>query len=275
MMRRLRVERLNVREAPVEELPPTSDMWVPGHLRRVLARDPASGATTYVSEIPPGYRRDHERRYRDARPAGRFEHHRIHEEGVLLEGRYDFGGWYGLDALSYLNHPPTWVHPADQCVPGGARLLMKLSGPLAFDYLDIPEKWDGTEFAVDAAAAGPYEGVTTRSLVPEDGLVRADGSRWVRLWDDPIAGWTTWFVTVPPGWRGVGPIRDEPGGDEVFLLEGDARLLIGEELQHLSAGDYACDPERSRSGGPEECSVAGATLMRWTRSGAATAEDRR
>lgn len=265
-MRRLRVERLNFRDAPIEELPPSSDMWVPGHRRRVLSFDPATGARTYVSEIPPLYRRDRERRYRERHAPGRFEHHRIHEEGVILEGRYDFGGWYGFDALSYLNHPPSWIHPADQCVPDGARLLMKLSGPLEFEYFDIPAEWDGREYALDPIAAAPFVGVTSARLEAEQGRRHADGSWWSRLWHDPVEGWTSWFVTVPPGWTGSGgPPTDRAGGDEVFVIDGAIRLRIGEEVQCLIAGDYACDPDRYRTGGAAESSEEGARLMRWTR----------
>jgi hypothetical protein len=266
MMRRQRVERLNVNDAPIEELPPSSDMWVPGHRRRVLAHDPETGAKTYVSEIPPRYRRDHERAYREQHPPGRFEHHRIHEEGAILDGRYDFGGWYDFDAMSYLNHPPTWVHPADQCVPQGARLIMKLSGPLAFDYHDIPSDWDGTEFPLDPAAAAPYRGVTATSLQAGSGETRSDGSRWQRLWHDPLHGWTTWFVTIPAGWRGSGSGRERPGGDEVFVIGGDVALVVGDEVQPLVAGDYVCDPDVLRYGGMAESSRDGALLLRWTRN---------
>lgn len=265
MMRRIRVDRLNFRDAPVEELPPTSDMWVPGHRRRVLSHDAATGAKTYVSEIPADYRRDHERNYREQHAPGRFEHHPIHEEGVILDGRYDFGGWYDFDALSYLNHPPTWVHPADQCVPQGARLLMKLSGPLVFDYVDIPADWDGEEFALDPAAAAPFAGVSSVRLEPGHGVRRSDGSTWSALWHDPVDGWTSWFVSLPAGWSGEGEASDRPGGDEVFVIEGAVDLRIGDEVQPLVAGDYACDPERFRTGGRAESSPSGATLMRWTR----------
>lgn len=269
MMPRLRVERLNVNDAPIEELPPSSDMWVPGHRRRVLAHDIATGAKTYVSEIPPDYRRDHECSYRETYPPGRFEHHSVHEEGVVLDGHYDFGGWYYANAMSYLNHPPTWVHPADQCVPQGARLIMKLSGPLTFDYADIPADWDGTEFPLDPAAAAPHRGVTATSLRAGAGGPRKDGSWWQRLWHDPLHGWTTWFVTIPAAWRGSGPGTEEMGGDEVFVINGDVSLVVGDTVQPLAVGDYVCDPDVFRQGGTAETSREGALLLRWTRSATA------
>jgi hypothetical protein len=123
MMHRVRTGPVDVRDAPVAELPHTSDMWAPGAVRRVLAQDSATDAITYVPEIPAGYRRRAEVEYRRTYPAGRFEYHTCHEEGFILAGRYHFGGWYDWNALSYLNHPPTWVHPADQHAPDGARLV--------------------------------------------------------------------------------------------------------------------------------------------------------
>lgn len=272
MVRRLRVERLNVREAPIEELPPTSDMWIAGHRRRLLSHDPVTGARTYVSEIPADYRREHERAYREQHPPGRFEFHAMHEEGVSLDGRYDFGGWYDFDAPCYLNHPPTWVHPADQCVPDGARLIMKLSGPLDFAYTDIPNDWDGAEFAIDPAAAAPYEGVTATRLDLEPG-VGPDGLHRQRLWTDPIEGWSTWSVVIPAGWRGHGEAWDVVGGDEVFVVSGAVDLRVGDDLQQFVAGDYACDPDVLRSGGEAESSPTGAHLIRWTR-GTSPQEDR-
>lgn len=266
MMDRRSVQPLEVRDAPVMELPPTSDMWVPGARRRVLSHDEVTGEITYISELPPGYRREHEVAYREGHPPGRFEYHDCHEEGFILDGRYDFGGWYDWDALSYLNHPPTWVHPADQCVPDGARLLMKLSGPLAFEYTDIPSDWDGTEFAVDPARAAPWPGVTRREL-GAPGRPTAD-AEWTELWNDPVRGWTTWFGVLAPGWRGSGQGFSRPGGDEVFVLEGDVSLRIGGDLHTLTAGQYACDARRYEDGGEEERSTTGCVLIRWTRDAA-------
>ena len=264
MMDRRSVERIDVGDAPIVELPATSDMWVPGARRRVLSHDEATGEITYISELPSGYRRQHELNYRQQYPPGRFEYHDCHEEGFILDGRYSFGGWYDWDALSYLNHPPTWVHPADQCVPDGARLLMKLSGPLAFEYLDIPEHWDGEEFAVDPSRAAPWVGVTRNELgVPDLGR---DDAGWTELWRDSVRGWTTWFGVLPPGWRGSGEGYSRPGGDEIFVLTGDVTLRVGGELLSLRAGQYVCDAQHHEDGGREQHSTGGCVLIRWIRS---------
>jgi hypothetical protein len=265
MMDRVRVEPLNVRDAPIADLPPDSDMWVPGARRRVLAHDASTDAITYVSEIPTGYRRSHEVAYREQWPAGRFEHHACHEEGFILDGRYDFGGWYGWGALGYLNHPATWVHPADQCAPEGARLLMKLSGPLDFVYTDIPEDWDGREYPVDPDRAAPYDGVSSVGLARGDGEEDETGRRWRRLWHDPVGGWTTWLLSAPPGWQGRGDRHQRGSGDEIFLLAGDLTTrILGEEVA-LRDGDYACDPDLLEDGGAAERSVDGCLAVRWTR----------
>jgi hypothetical protein len=266
MMPRLAVRPLNVADAPIAELPPTSDMWVPGARRRVLAHDPSTDAITYVSEIPVGYRRDAEAAYRQAHPPGRFEYHHCHEEGFILDGRYDFGGWYDWDALGYLNHPSTWVHPADQCAPEGARLIMKLSGPLDFKYRDIPEDWDGQEFPMDPERAREQRGVSSLALDP-DGPSETDasGRRWQRIWHDVAGGWTTWLMTVPARWSGRGDGSSGPGGNELFVLTGDLRVRAFGDLVDLRAGDYVCDPERFEDGGAAERSEAGCVAIRWTR----------
>lgn len=266
MMSRRMTERVNVRDAPIMELPPTSDMWVPGARRRVLAHDAETDAITYVSEIPMGYRRDAEVAYRQRHPPGRFEYHHCHEEGFILEGRYDFGGWYGWNALSYLNHPSTWVHPADQHAPDGATLIMKLSGPLEFSYADIPEDWDGREFPADAGLAGPHQGVSSRRLdASGGGTVDPSGRRWQRIWEDVVGGWITWLVSVDPGWRGKVDGWAADGGDELFILSGGLRKRIHGDLIDLSEGDYVCAPDRFEDGGADERSDNGCVAIRWTR----------
>jgi hypothetical protein len=265
MMQRVRADPENVHDAPIAELPPTSDMWVPGARRRVLAQDPATDAITYVSEIPVGYRRQVEVDHRREHPAGRFEFHHCHEEGFILAGRYDFGGWYDWNALSYLNHPSTWVHPADQHAPDGARLIMKMSAPLDFVYRDIPSDWDGVEFPADPERAGGHRGVSSRPLDPDGGRPDRTGRRWQRLWHDVVNGWTTWLVVVPPSWRGSGDGRTAAGGDELFLLSGDVRTRVGGDLVDLREGDYVCDTDRFEDGGATERSGTGCLMIRWTR----------
>lgn len=266
MMRRVAAGPLNVRDAPIAELPPTSDMWVAGAHRRVLAHGPGSDAITYVSMIPVGYRRPAEAEQRQRHAPGRFEHHHCHEEGFILRGRYDFGGWYEWNALSYLNHPSTWVHPADQEAPDGATLLMKQSGPLDFVYSDIPEGWDGREYPADPERAGPHQGVSSQPVDPEGGgELDASGRRWQRLWHDQVSGWTTWLLTVPAGWRGGGAGWAEEGGDELFVLSGGLRTRIHGGLVELAEGDYVCSPQRYEHGGADEQSVQGCVAVRWTR----------
>lgn len=265
-MQRLRVDPLNVRDAPVAELPPTNDMWVEGARRRVLSHDPDTGAITYVSELPAGYRRPAEIAYRRERPAGRFEYHTCHEEGFILEGRIDFGGWYDWQALAYLNHPSTWVHPADQCAPDGALLIMKLSGPLDFAYVAISEDWDGREYAADPGRAGPHHGASSLPVdVRADGREDGSGRRWQRAWTDVASGWTTWVVQAHAGWRGVGDGWSVAGGDELFVLSGDMRTRVRGDLVHLRQGDYVSDPERFEDGGGAEASEDGFVVIRWTR----------
>lgn len=265
-MPRRRVEPLNVRDAPVVELPPTNDMWVAGARRRVLSHDPETDAVTYVSQLPVGYRRPAEIVYRRERAAGRFEYHTCHEEGFILDGSVDFGGWYPWQALAYLNHPSTWVHPSDQCAPDGAMLIMKLSGPLDFAYVDIPEEWDRREYPFDPQRAGPHRGTSSQPVdTAAGGGMDASGRRWQRMWVDVVGGWTTWVLQLGAGWRGRGDGWAADGGDEIFVVSGDLRTRIDGQLVHLRQGDYVCAPDRFEDGGASEGSDEGCVAIRWTR----------
>jgi hypothetical protein len=157
------------------------------------------------------------------------------------------------------------VHPADQHAPEGAKLIMKMSGPLDFTYSDIPAGWDGNEFPADPQLAGEHRGVSSRPIDPAGGQPDRTGKKWQRLWHDVVTGWTTWLVTAPPGWRGEGEARSVPGSSEWFLLSGDLRTRIHGDLVDLRAHDYACDPHRFEDGGAAESSTTGYVAIRWTR----------
>ena len=59
------------------------------------------------------------------------------------------------------------------------------------------------------------------------------------------------------------------GADQVFVINGDVSLVVGDTVQPLAVGDYVCDPDVFRHGGTAETSREGALLLRWTRSATA------
>ena len=261
-MQRVRFEPRNLDDVPLLDNLPGR----PGATRRILWRDEASGSTTFVQTMPPGYRPPNDSQRGDQR----FEAHSCHEELFNLRGVFHFGDWYDLPSLGYLNHPPYWVHPVDQTTETGVTFLIKFSGELDFFFYDVPEAWDGREFVhPDAGEPSPSRGLSSVHVdsVPW-GTVRNDdgtsmGFHAKHLWDDEAAGWVTWLARYPTGRRGQGPQREVAGGgDEWFVLAGSLRITGGLTVRQ---GDYLCDPERAVDGGASAASDDGCVAIRWTR----------
>jgi hypothetical protein len=249
------MQRIAVPPTPIAAFPVVHPE---GGLIRQAIVDVPDGPKMILLTMPPGHRQ----RYHDRG----FEYHSFHEEIFLLDGYVQFGDWYDWTALGYINHPPNWIHPADQRTNVGATMLVKIAGPVDFTFKPIPDDWDGQEYVEgDVPAAAGMRGVTRQAL---DGLpwepVTLPGGRDMgfvarHIWDDPD-GWVTWMMRAPAGWRTEGGhVRD--GGDEIFLLEGDLTI---EGVGRLAGRSYYCDPEKTVTGKSTE---AGFTAIRWTRGG--------
>lgn len=225
--------------------------WPSGTRRTTFSTDPESGAEFFLLQIPPGYVRPAERELSE-RGAHRFEWHSCHEEIFCLEGEIRFGNFYRLAALGYLNHPPFWVHPADQYSDMGATLLIRNSGLCDFAYEDIPAGWDGVEYVLPAKGKpSTMAGVTTRSLTPGTADDQAVSETLYR-WDD---GMVTEACAVPAGWSGF----ERPVGTEmIFVLAGDIGVG-GRQLGRWGYSSHRSGPERSLS------SNSGAVFVRWAR----------
>ncbi|MCS6802725.1 MAG: hypothetical protein RMM58_00665 [Chloroflexota bacterium] len=250
------MRRIAVPPTPLEAFP---EVRTPqGTLRRVIVDEPA-GPKTLVLTYPPGTR---------SRFADRgFEYHSCHEEIFLLDGYLQFGDWYDWSALGYINHPPYWVHPADQRTAVGATMLVKIDGPVDFGFEPIPPNWDGREYFAAAAPtisrARPVRNVMLNDIPWErvslpDG--RDMGFEAKHLYDDPESGWTTWLMRAPAGWRTQGG-RIREGGEEIFLLEGDLTI---EGVGRLVGRSYYCDPDKTITG---KWTERGCVAIRWTRGG--------
>ncbi|GAA3733794.1 hypothetical protein GCM10022239_07480 [Leifsonia bigeumensis] len=258
-MTRVTVGPVNVSRLPMESNIPGR----PGVTRQVLSHNALTGATTLIQVMPAGYRPP------NGEPQGsrKFEMHTCHEELFALEGTFHFGSWHTLSALGYLNHPPYWVHPADQTAATPVTFLIKFSGALDFAFEDIPSGWDGREYVHPSA---PPES-TLRGCSP----VSVDELEWVyatdpggaplgfeikEVWPGEVGGWSTSLNRYPAGWRGSGEPQRLDGGDEWFVLSGSLHLGDGVTL---TAGDYYCDAEQTIDGGASAYSDDGCLAIRW------------
>ncbi len=247
----------------LESLPVT--VAASGSRRRVL-RANAEGGKTGWSQMPGGWVSPY------ARP-GVFEMHSNDEEVFVLEGEIRFGPYYTVTAGTYLNHPPYWVHPSEESNDPvqPTTLLTKTSHATDFHFEPIPEGWDGREYFGGPAWDGPRgKGHTAlRFLDVPAGPVRWHGEetglRARTLWFNPRSGWTTWICEAPAGWVAPGLLESVPGGDEVFLLEGDLTTRAGEGTATLHAGGYYFSGAVFTWPGGVARSERGFRAVRWTR----------
>ncbi|MFN8533294.1 MAG: hypothetical protein U0556_07085 [Dehalococcoidia bacterium] len=215
------------------------------------------------------------------RPAGRvggggrthhFEYHTPQEEIFVLEGSVAFGDFYRADALAYLNHPPYWLHPAEQRFDPhrDTRMLIRLTKPIDTTYLPMPDDWDGREYF--AEESGTPRGVAISALqldlvrygpVLRDGL--ASGEEAGVLWHSPAEGLVTWLWRLPPGWQGVGdPWQVDGASDELYVLSGDLTTNHGGQRVQLRTGSYYCYPGVLYDGGREAHTDRGLLAVRWS-----------
>lgn len=241
--------------------------WQPGTERTVITVDPRTAGSTYLVRFPAGYERP---QYRHPAPGvpEQFEWHSCHEEIFCLEGSIRFGSWYVLPEMGYLNHPPRWVHPADQHSIEGCLLLIKNSSPCDFVFRDIPAQWDGVEYLDDGAPRAPRPdeaaGVSTVALdgIPWSPASTATGTplgfdgRPVYQHPD---GRTTWMARLPAGWSPPSG-ADRGAAESLFVVDGSV-TVAGEPLDRhgYASGD------RGQLLAPDTHTDHGATVVCWSR----------
>lgn len=229
--------------------------WPKGTERTILSRDPVTGAATFLLRLPPGYHRPEERARAESGDR-RFEWHSCHEEIFCLRGEIWFGDHYSMRALGYLNHPPYWVHPADQHSESGVTLLIKNSRRVEFEYGPIPQPWNGREYC--HVERGSLEddpnGVTSLSVdaVP---WRSEDGVRVKPLYQFRD-GMHTELLRLPPKWRGAA----EPDLRREMLFVIDGTLRIGET--ELAEWGYCSGAGSQLANASTD---TGATVIRWHR----------
>src|SRR5690606_30892924 len=164
--------------------------------------------------------------------------------------------YYSMSALGYLNHPPYWVHPADQHSPNGVTLLIKNSGPVDFEYVPIPQKWNGKEFcAVERGI--PADDSTGISSLPVVSVPWAwQGTFQVRTLYEFRDGMRTELPRLPPGWRADS--ESDLQREMLFVLDGNLR--VGDK--ELAEWGY-CSGRGSQLA--QASTEVGATVIRWRR----------
>ncbi|KAB2977613.1 hypothetical protein F8R89_00765 [Streptomyces sp. SS1-1] len=243
--------------------------WQPGTERTVISTDAATGASTYLLRFPPGY--DRGMRHRPDGVAEQFEWHNVHEEVFCVEGRLTFGEWFELPSPGYLNHPPRWLHPANQYSDEGCVLLIKNSSPFDFCYTDVPQDWNGVEHLVDRdpdqpAAPGDLPAVTALAVndLPRRPVrTRAGkdtGLTAAAVYHNPVSGWTTWTAEVPAGWTGAA-FDGGTDAESAFVLDGEIDL----DGRRIGKWGYG-SAEHGLLTSPSAASPTGATVLCWTRS---------
>lgn len=257
-MKRLLVAPTNIADIPAEVRPN-------GSVRRVLYRDEETTATTFVYTLPAGWISQY--------AAGNLVYHSKREEFFNLSGTFQFGDWYEFVSPGYVNHPPYWVHPSDERTASGVTLLCKYFVPNTLDFLDIPPDWDGAQFRAPGTPDDPLAGEAVNLAIDKlawhpvaDSAGAPLGFEAITLYVDE-EGWTTWLMRVPAGWRGGGPVTERPGGDELYLVDGDLTVARS-GVARLNAGSYYCYPDRIVDGGANDFSEQGCTAIRWTRDAA-------
>ncbi len=199
-----------------------------------------------------------------------FEYHTLHEEIFFLSGTMNFGNVYKIAAPGYLNHPPFWKHVTNFFVEkdnGMVTMLMRSGTQPVVQLENFPQDWDG-----QCGFAPASRSIGTRNLQLDDLpwlplRSRGGGETGLeakRLGEDRDDGWTTWLMRVPAGWQTRGPAVTRPGGDELYVVEGD--LVLGPPTRTaLRKSGYVCRASTIGDGDGYLSSVGGATFVRWTR----------
>lgn len=198
-----------------------------------------------------------------------FEYHTPQEEIFFLGGAVSFGDFYRADSPAYLNHPPYWLHPAEQrfSPDADAKMLVRLSKPIDTFYVPIPPGWDGREY-FDGGRAGPPAvsvlplGELTYGPVLHYGAPTGEEAGVV--WRNDAENITTWLWRVPAGWRSTNRSWLVTGAsDEVYVLEGDLVAIHDNRRVNLAAGSYYCYPDTLYGGGTAS-SETGLLAVRWS-----------
>lgn len=191
---------------------------VPGPVWKPLRRDPSTGATTFMTHLPPNW---HD-------PL--LDWHPTTEEGFKLAGKTVLGdpaideGYTELGRGCYLYRPPGILHgPVSAPVDEGSTILQRMNGemrilrydgdefphahlqPITDQHVDWPVAWnerlDTNALAWEPVVSGPWSGAAIK-----------------RLHRNRVTGGGAVLLQLPAGWSGAGSAARGPL--EEFVVEG-------------------------------------------------------
>ena len=253
-MRRMPVAPINLSDLEWSRTPKSEQL--------VIAEDPATESRTFLMKWPGSHRQCDE--------DTELEYHTIHEEIFCVGGVIEFGSWYKMREMGYLNHPPYWVHPRQQRTDVGVEMLIKCSGPVDFGFVPIPDGWDKSEYVASAAPSiSPNAGVSCLQMdeLPWQPATKRDGSATgyeaKTIYHNVETGWTPWLMRAQAGWSGTGDVKKAGEGDEMFLLDGDITIVTDDPVR-LTGRSYYCNLDGYVDGGAKEGSDEGCLAIRWT-----------
>ncbi len=203
--------------AAVHSLTPESLPWEPlGSLtRKLLSKDPVTGAETNLVRIPAGWR-----------GSGKAHYHHCYEEAFVMDGDVTLTGREDLVDGSYLYRPAGIVHGHRESARDGCRVLIKLGKTLDFNYQMPPESED--EYPIFPTNDGRGHVLHLRtpaarfvSLGEENAAVEA-----VTMSEDAPARAYSQLLRFPRAWRGELPL-DPADSWEWFVARGAVELSDG------------------------------------------------
>jgi quercetin dioxygenase-like cupin family protein len=204
--------------------------WEPlgthGLRRKLLSRDPATGATTALVDIPVGWR-----------GGGVAHFHHAFEEVFMLAGAVTVGGSHYWRAGDYFYRPAEVVHGHDEKSPEGARALIRADGPLELLLVHEPAEPDEYSLGEIIDPRGHVLHVTTSEVMAQADPDFPAAWRVKPLSTDSVSGARTVMIEVPAGWTADGTSLRNAAW-EAAVLHGS----LNSREARFEAGDFATGP---------------------------------
>lgn len=226
----------------------TADGNVPGPCIKPLRMDPRTGASTFLTHLPPNWT-DHE-----------LDWHPATEEGYIIAGDVVLNGRH-LNSGCYLFRPPGILHgPVSSPNELGATILQRTSGPLRilryrgrrFPHRDLqPITKDYLTSDVAWSEKTVVRDIRWQSVKRGGWL----GARYKWIHRNTRTGGGMVMLSLPKGWKGSG--SKAIGPLEEFVLDGSVK--VSDKL--LGRWGYSYRPPRRPAG--SYATRHGATMIAW------------
>ena len=236
----------------VKYLEETSLDWQPlgGHgiQRKLLSRDPETGASTMLVSIAKGWK-----------GGGCAHYHSCYEEVYVIEGDVTLDGKDYYRAGSYLYRPANVVHGHDESSIDGCLCIIKMGGDLDMNLVPDPE------------SPGEYQLGEVTDTRPHVLHLETGESEWEWSGEGPnrtgrqimsrdeATGAFSMLLNLPPGWRGRAGAHHHTVSEEVYVVSGDVAL---DDEPIYRQGSYLYRPPKIIHG-PKERSDEGCLALIW------------